>query len=256
MLYLSYGEIKISVPQMWSELKLRQWYKLSKAQDNDEIIAAVTDMDLQMVKRLDANSREIILREIMFVSTIFKVSSWIVPAVLKLGDQTIDPRIDIKEYSYGQKILLTEEIKKESAFIDKLSAIVEVYFQTLLSKKHYDVHKTKETEALILRDILLCDAYAIAANYSEQLTAVCKMEADTLNKPPSNEQVAAGINMYNEFGVMNTIRALAKGDVLKVDEVLQRDYNTVYLWLKMAKVDSQYTDNYNAVLARKTKRGK
>lgn len=252
MIYLKHGKNKIEVPQIWAELKLHQWESLRQAGDDQKkIISILTGLTIDVVEHLSMASIIVITEGAKFLSEKFDTKKWVVPEVLKLGEYTVYPKIDIKEKEYGQKVLLTDAVIGKSEVVNNISTILEIYFQTLITKKHYDTELTEEFKNLIDKNICLCDAYAIAMDYEEQLGDLLENEVKTLNKQPSEDQKRAGIDIYNKFGIMNTIRALANGDILKVPEVLKMDYQTVYLWLLMNKADAQFQESYRNVMKNK-----
>ena len=85
----------------------------------------------------------------------------------------------------------------------------------------------------------------------EQLKEIIETESKELSIEPTREQRLAGVSMYDEFGIMNTIRAVAQGNILNFDKVLEIEYNVVFIYLKMAKTDSIFQTNYQKVLNKK-----
>lgn len=253
MITFKTGNKKINVPQLWSEITLKQWHDVTAAgDDQDKIIAAITGLPEDVVKHLSAHSRRLVAESTRFLSKFFNAEEWIVPKVVRIGEHVLNPKFDIREKEYGQRIALQMAAEeKEKSFIGNLSTLIEIYLQPLLTKKYYDADKAEETKALIEQHILFVDAYTLAVHYCKQLNEIVAVESTTLNVPPTAEQRAAGIDEYSKFGVMNTIRALAGGDILKANEVLHIEYSTVYSWLLMKKTDSTFDQRYSAVLQNK-----
>jgi hypothetical protein len=253
MITFKTGNKKINVPQMWSEITLKQWHDVTAAgADQDKIIAAITGLPEDVVVRLSAHSRRLVAESTRFLSKFFNSEEWIVPKVVRIGDHVLHPKFDIREKEYGQRIVLqTAAEEKGRSFIGNLSTLIEIYLQPLITKKYYDPERTEEVKALIEQHVLFVDAYTLAVYYCKQLNEIIATEAATLNVQPTAEQRMAGIDEYSKFGVMNTIRALAGGDILKANEVLHIDYSTVYSWLLMNKTDSTFNTKYSQVLQNK-----
>lgn len=252
MIYFKHGQNKIAIPQLWSEITLKQWFEITAAGDDQvKIVMALTGFTEQAVNRLSGHSMRMLSESTKFMSKLFRSEDWIAPKVIKLGDLTIAPLVDIKEKEYGQKIVFHEAASQEIPFINNLLTVIEIYLQPLITKSHYDPEKTEEIKALLYKHITFCDAYTLGVYYIKQLNVILKTEETTLNTKPTPEQIAAGINDYSRFGIMNTIRALAGGDILKTDAVLRKSYNEVYLWLCMKQQDAKYDKSYETVMRNK-----
>lgn len=94
---------------------------------------------------------------------------------------------------------------------------------------------------------------AVCRFFFEQLQKITTREIAELKTPITNEQRRAGIEMFDVFGVNNTIDALAGGDILKYADVLKMDYNTVFLKLKRSKLEGIYHKNYQKIMEEKSK---
>jgi len=53
---------------------------------------------------------------------------------------------------------------------------------------------------------------------------------------------------------MGTVRALARGDILKAEEIFLQPYATVFRWLWMDLDDAVFQENYAEVLRKKARR--
>ena len=91
-------------------------------------------------------------------------------------------------------------------------------------------------------------------SYITQLKSILETEQNALHKEPTYEQKKAGVDMFNDFGVMNTIKALAGGDILKYEAVTKIEYNIIFTHMAMNKVQSEFEENYRKVLKQKGNR--
>lgn len=262
----------VLVPTGFSEITLRHWAEITAAgEDQTKLVAAIIQRPVEFVSRLSQESMVKIVELCKYFGKM-DPDTWVMPALLKIkyghrvADgtvpklvdvvKTISPVMDIREKSFGQKILIERILKDSGNVINNLPTILEVYLQPLLTGQDYDVEKSEQVQKVIYNQVSLPDAYTIGASITKQLLAIKKREAEQLNKPPTSDQISAGINMFNEFGVVNTIDALAGGDVLKYDAVLKKDYNTIFLKLKKSKVQQIFEENYTEVLKRKQPQAK
>jgi hypothetical protein len=80
-----------------------------------------------------------------------------------------------------------------------------------------------------------------------------QLESEQLQSLPDAEMTNAGIENFNQFGIINTIDALAGGDILKWKKVIKMSYIDVFTKLKKNKVESEYNKSYSKILEQKSK---
>src|SRR6185436_1381073 len=81
-----------------------------------------------------------------------------------------------------------------------------------------------------------------------EVEKLCKKENDALVSPPTGEEMRAGIERFAEFGSMNSIDAIAMGDITKYEAVQMMDYGTWFTKMKMNKVKSEYQKKLQTIL--------
>ena len=52
---------------------------------------------------------------------------------------------------------------------------------------------------------------------------------------------------------MNTVYALTDGDILKIDKVLRKTWNEVYIWMLYKKTRSEYLENLEKIIRQNSK---
>lgn len=72
---------------------------------------------------------------------------------------------------------------------------------------------------------------------------ISNMEAANLGHRPSPEEVAAGIDMFEEFGVYSQYRTLTKGDLTKIDAIEKLPYNLCFTELKYLAKENIFIKN-------------
>jgi hypothetical protein len=60
---------------------------------------------------------------------------------------------------------------------------------------------------------------------------------------PNDNEIAAGIEKIQQFGWFATLHALAKGDVLKYDPILEKKAIDIYTTLLLEKTEREYSEN-------------
>jgi len=62
----------------------------------------------------------------------------------------------------------------------------------------------------------------------DELKTISELESNYLRSDPDVKLLQAGINKLDQFGLMNTLDNLAKGDILKYDLIRELPYNVVF----------------------------
>ena len=171
----------------------------------------------------------------------FDYTIWSLPKSISIGDVEVATDIDIKTHTYGQKILL------QSLKPNELGKSLAIYFQPIVNSCEFNYEQSLslfcEIEKLKLSEVIQINNF-----FLNQLRKIIEKENTELSVPATPEQTRAGISMFDEFGVNNTIDALAGGDILKYDRVLMMDYNTIFLKLKRNKLENKFKRNYQKIV--------
>ena len=252
MIKVKNGKEVYSIPSMWSEVTYGQYKKLQGEKDDKQILSILCNMPIEIVECLSNSSIEKIAVIIAFIKQPIKLEDNTPPEYLTtLDGLKIDLVKDIKEESFGQKIWLHETVKSnQDDLINALADIVLIYSQPQITKKDFDINKINELNN-VFDEIFLVSLYATAMFYILQLKNILELESETLSTQPTAEQRHAGIDMFNDFGVMNTIKALAGGDITKYKEVEKIEYNIVYVHMLMNKTQGVFEENYRKIMKNK-----
>jgi hypothetical protein len=87
--------------------------------------------------------------------------------------------------------------------------------------------------------------------FFEQLSQILAIEKEKLSYDPTPEEVRAGISRFGKFKEFGTIYTLSKSLNKDYEEVLQMDYNTVFLTLWYEREQSEYQRSLNKVMSQK-----
>jgi hypothetical protein len=215
-----------SIKTEWNDLSFGEWHDIIKAKDDIERVSLLTGIESDVIMRLDETSQKQLSFCLEFLNEI----------------QTSELEVkDIRAESFGQKILLQQQLSNEDKELLPAKALV-CY--------EYDFNNFNNSLNYVLK-LPFIFVYSKGVKYLEQIQAVLELEAEHLSSKPTNEQQRAGLDMFDEFGIMNTVNALANGDILKYDEVMKIDYNTVFIKLKMSKFERIFNENYSKIMAKK-----
>lgn len=252
MIKLKNGKEVYSIPSSWSDVTYGQYKKLQTEKDDKEILSILCNMPIETVDCLSNSSVEKIAVIIAFIKEPIELDNNTAPEYLTVLDGLkINLVKDIKEETFGQKIWLHETLKSnQDNLINALDDIVLIYSQPQITGKDFDINKINELNN-VFDEIFLVNLYSTAMNYILQLKNILELESETLSTQPTAEQRHAGIDMFNDFGVMNTIKALAGGDITKYKEVEKIEYNVVYVHMLMNKTQAVFEENYRKVMKNK-----
>ena len=62
----------------------------------------------------------------------------------------------------------------------------------------------------------------------DEMKSINELESQYLKSDPDIKMLQAGINKLDQFGILNTLDNLAKGDVLKYNAIRQMPYNVIF----------------------------
>lgn len=212
------NKIPFNVPTSWYDVTYSQWQQIQNEKDELKILSVITNIPINLIEHFTTNQLNKVATLLLFMQT---------PIDLNAIDKPINP-IDIKRCSWGKKIECEQLLKNNPNDID---GIIKCY--------ELDIEQP------------IVEVYSMVLDIIEQLKAIIEREATELNVEQTREQVAAGSSMYEEFGVMNTIRSVAQGNILNYDKVLEIEYNVIFMYLKMAKTDTIFQTNYQKAISKK-----
>ena len=255
MIKLTAEEITYSIPSSWSDVTYKQYLDLQNEKEDKKILSILCNMPIEIVERLSSGSVSKLATVISFVKEPIKLDEYTPPEYLTVLDGVkIHLVKDIRTCSFGQKIWFHEMLKdNKDDLISVLHEIVIIYSQSQITKKDFDINKINELNN-VFDEIFLVDLYATAMFYVEQLKYILKIESEELKHNPTTEQRQAGIDMFNDYGVMNTIKALAGGGqdwILKVKEVENVEYNLAFTAMRMNRTQGIFEENYRKIMKNK-----
>lgn len=154
--------------------------------------------------------------------------------VLKIKRRKLTPIFDdIFDLEWERIIELRELIYSKDVF-----GILKIIYG--ISEKHF-----------LNLDIYNC--FAAHKFVLDEFTELARIESEELSVEPTAEQKNAGIEMLNRFGHYNNLDYLARGDILKYDELLKKPYSIIFRKLVLDKTKNEIENNHIRNVSRKTK---
>jgi hypothetical protein len=242
-----------NIPTTWGDITFSQYQSLGAGKDEEELFSIFTGIPIDLVNRIEKS--EIDKLSIFFGFLKYKLiaDEYEAPDHLVINGKNIPLVIDIKEKTFGQKIWFQELMKGKDDLTSIIPDIIALYAQPYIDDTPFNINRVEQIKVL-LQEQFFVSLYSTAFNYIKQFQKIIEIESETLRVPPDSAKIEAGVSMFEKFGVMNTIKALANNDITKFEEVTTIEYNTVYNWMLMNKTQNIFNENYRKILERNAKR--
>jgi hypothetical protein len=79
---------------------------------------------------------------------------------------------------------------------------------------------------------------------------ILTQEGKRLNYNPSPEEISAGFEKFRDFGEFPTLLSLSKTLNKTIEQVLETDYNTIFITLAYEAQAGNYRDKLNKILSK------
>ena len=154
-----------------------------------------------------------------------------------------DFAIRYSEQSEAKDLLLFGDITK------KTFGEVKDWQQLFTEKDYFVKFLTKFDEKLLTLDVF--GFFAFYRYVESEVVRVSEVESILLSHEPTADEVAAGIDRFNKFGVALQIDNLAKGDVTKWEAIKQMPYEHCLLKLAIDKNSNDFQRDYQNLILNK-----
>lgn len=227
MIKAKINKVEYNIKSSWNDLTYEDYINVISYTDSIDAISYLTKISVEDIMRLDVNSQ--------------KKLSICLDFLQDLELEEVEDCKDIRKETFGQKILAQEQLKIDN------KELIPAY---LLAIYEYNYENLEESLSEVLK-MNFKTVYNRGMNYINQLSKILEIESIHLKTVPTSEQKRAGIDMFDEFGVMNTIDSLAGGNVLNYEKILKIDYNTIFIKQKMLKFANIFQENYTKIMTKK-----
>lgn len=254
MIKLKNGKEVYEIPTSWEEISYKQYKEIQGQEDELKLLSIICNIPIDIAQRLGGKTINRLSMLLSFLNTPINLDGIKCPEYLTLlKGVKIHLVKDIKQKTFGQKIYLHEILKGEDInLIDMLADVILVYSQEQITNKDFDVKKINELNN-VFDGINLVSLYATAMQYVDQLKKILEAESNRLGSEPTREQKLAGIDNFQEYGAYATVRSLAGGNWLKMDQVEKMSYYMAFTEMCYNKTQSEFDENYRKVLKNNSK---
>lgn len=107
--------------------------------------------------------------------------------------------------------------------------------------------KISGIELNVLSNSKLMDISTSCRYLVSSILTIIDTEKEMLSHSSSPEEEQAGLSRFDGLGIWLQIKALSGGDVTKVKNVLETDYETCFLELLSRKLNNEYEKDLNSI---------
>lgn len=157
-----------------------------------------------------------------------------------------------KDYDFAIRYSKQSEAKDILLFGDitkKTFGEVKDWQQLFSDKECFVKFLTMFDEKLLTLDVF--SFFAFYRYVESEVVRVSEVESILLSHEPTADEVAAGIERFNKFGVALQIDNLAKGDVTKWEAIKQMPYEHCLLKLAIDKNSNDFQRDYQNLILNK-----
>lgn len=104
----------------------------------------------------------------------------------------------------------------------------------------YDIRTEEQFYSCSVFDVFAAYAWVI-----EEVDNVYQVEKEKLFKKPTQKQIAAGIEDFDQLDEIPVIDSLAGGDVTQWDKILELPYGQVLRKMLLSKIQNEYNERYS-----------
>lgn len=155
---------------------------------------------------------------------------------------------DIRKDTYLKRLVCEDLIKgnRQTVAITKVLAL---YFSPdLKPHKSNDDDLIDEHEKEWLK-LTLDEIGPIFASVVKQINDIILLE-DSIKPPPDPQQMEAGVSEFGKLGSFPTLDMLSQGKVWRHDEVLAKDYNSIFAKLALESIKNKFGKRLKEIMER------
>lgn len=232
--------LKIRYSNTQSQVKLKtSWYDVTysdycKLLENTAIeddvlryesnIAVLCGLTVEEVKQFDSNIKLSLLPYLKFIDSLDSI-------LIKQVDNL--PQIGEEAWSLLEACKQQLKHANNAEVARSMIAVTNIYCEV-------DIEQMPFIEAI-----------PYARHFENQLSDFFLKFRELSEYKPTAEELQAGIDTLNVFGFMNTLDALANGDILKHEEVLKQSADYVFTKLLMDYRKSKFNSKHSEILSKK-----
>lgn len=235
---------RIAIKTAWKELTYADYCKVlynSSIQDDEARlranIATLSGEDIELINRIPVPDLLPMVPFLGFIDTVTMPASNI----------SIDVQIGVEPWG---KLELAKQKLNHSSTYDIAMSMAEVV-KVYTAKYNDSIEETGP--GIDITNMPLPDAIVYARHFEKQFSDFFERFKELSEYKPTTEELMAGIDTLEVFGFMNTLDALAGGDILKHTEVLKQPTDYVFTKLLKDYRKAKFQEKHQEILSKKKK---
>jgi len=240
MVTFKINNVKVLCPTEWSEVSISSVLKMKGKTHLTEIFQALTGCDFDIP---EFQVRNEIFPYLTFVSDEIDFEKLPMPEFIKGWGAPIK---NLGHASFGQKIAAQKIISK--AFRGSPREVDVTSFMIDLLIIYMPKMEREKVESL---PFVQC--YPVFDHYCKEIIRLVGRDKKYLEQKPDADLTLAGIDKLSKFAEMRIIDALAEGDLLKYEKILEMEYDVIFRKLWYVAEQSSFKERYMKIRERKFK---
>ena len=251
-------EITGQLPTDWTEVTWKMYNRL-KLSDGSllGILYSFTEVPPSQWLLMSQIEIEVRLFPYLQFATSFP-EKYLCPEFLKIKDKFILIPRDLGKLSWAQKIAAQKIIVESKGSADVLPELLAIYIYALYRGKKLSANEddsyfeeAKDFSKFIFDDCSIVDLLGVFVHLSNEIYRLLKRDSENLSCKPTSEQVRAGIDKMNKYGIMNILDPLSGGNVLNHDSLLAIEYNLIFHKLNYDNGKNKFQERYADIITKK-----
>lgn len=246
------GDTKYFIQTSWFDVTVEKFMAMINGdiESTPEMISILTGIELENVDLFDLTIQ--LSPYMQWLKQPIDLHNLPLTEFIQVAGKFVHAKIVIGEETFGQKVRFEGRMKNNNNLVDVIPFILSNYLQPKWMQQEFDINKSITLEP-IFKTCSIVEAYPFAKNLYDQLVAIKKNESESIKSYYSEEEIDAGIQSFERFGIMNTVDMLAQGNILNYEAVFKLDYNTVFTKMKMENQKRLFHKTYSDNIRDKNK---
>ena len=265
------GKIKFTAPNSWADLTVKEYLEVAKwanesPDDITELWHILTGVDkADFLKATNFEQLNDLDTCLNFMNKPLDLNSLPIASMIKIGDKECLIGKSLNTITYGQFIEAKKLVRHLVEITDDKTGVDPIHVTELtpqitacvlwgqLSDEPYTIEGAKRFENEILKAKFV-DTYPATLFFWGDVARIDKERTQRLRTKADEDAVKARFEKVARWDEFATIDALAKGDILKYNDVLELTIGTVINKLEYDKDKAEYQERLYNVKKKKAER--
>lgn len=232
---ITIDEKPVHIPSGWQDVTMGMFILLMEPIDSSQLCSILTGLSKGTVEQLSEQTIEIIISP---------CNEWVGEKLPDVTEHSFKLPDDIQQMELARRIN-AEYMLKDCNFFVGFSKLLSIYLAASIEDEDIE----KMWAELMMKPCI--EVIAAGKQLFKQYQRLCEDEAKLPKPTRRNEEQRAGIKELDKFGIFAFVDGLAKGDILKHDEIYKQPYAKVMLKARMNTEVSNYQIRLSDIINKK-----